>query len=73
MGDVIDFDGATTEEIPVEKVLDMAKDCDTVLVLGWKNDDFYCAMSDPRFAENILLVTIGKKVMLDVMLEMMNE
>ena len=73
MGDVIDFDGATTEEIPVEKVLDMAKDCDTVLVFGWKDDDFYCAMSDPRFADNILLCEIGKKLLMDVMMEMMNE
>ena len=73
MGDVIDFDGVTTEKIDVDKVLDMAKDCDTVLVLGWKNNDFYCAMSDPQFSENILLVEIGKKVLLDVMLEMLNE
>ena len=73
MGDVVDFNGVTTEKIPVDKVLDMAKECDTVLVFGWRDDDFYCAMSDPRFSENILLATIGKKVMLDVMLEMMQE
>ena len=73
MGDVIDFEGSTTENIPVEKVCEMAKDCDTVLILGWKADDFYCAMSNPQFSENILLVDIGKKVLLDTMLEMLDD
>lgn len=73
MGDVIDFEGVTTGDIPVEKVCEMAKDCDTVLIFGWKGDDFYCAMSNPQFSENILLAEIGKKLLLDVMLEMMNE
>ena len=73
MGDVVDFDGMTTQDIPVERVLEMAKDCDEVLVLGWKEDDFYCAMSNPKFSDNILLLELARKTLLDVMINIMQE
>jgi len=73
MGDVIDFDGVTTHDIEVDKVLECARDCDSVLIFGWKGDDFYCAMSRSDFAENILLIEIGKKVLLDTMMGMLDD
>ena len=68
MGDVIDFDGVTTNDIPVEDVLENAKGCDEVLVLGWKGSDFYCAMSNPQYSDVFLLLQIAQRTLMDVML-----
>ena len=73
MGDVVDFDGVTTNDIPVEDVLENAKDCDEVLVLGWKGEDFYCAMSNPKFSDAFLLLKVADNTLFDVMMGMLNE
>ena len=38
MGDVVDFSGGTKGDIPVENVLDGAKDLEMVVVIGFKKD-----------------------------------
>ena len=46
MGEVVQLDCETKLDIPVEGVLDGAKELKTVLVLGYDaNDDFYIASS----------------------------
>lgn len=46
MGEVVVLGGLTTLPIPVERVLDGAKKCTHVLVLGYdENGDFYAAAS----------------------------
>lgn len=68
MGDVIDFGGETTKDLSVEEVLEGARDCDDILILGWKGDDFYCATSNAQYSANLLLLEIAKRAMLDVIL-----
>ena len=68
MGDVIDFNGTTTEKVPVEKVFEDSKDCDDVLVIGWKGDDFWCATSNPRYGDNILLLEIARTALMGVIM-----
>lgn len=46
MGDVVMLEGWTRLPIPVERVLDNAKHCTHVLVLGWDDKgEFYAAAS----------------------------
>lgn len=46
MGDVVILPGWTALPIPVERVLDGAKHCSHVLVLGWdEHGEFYAAAS----------------------------
>lgn len=51
MGQLIRFPGWTTLSIPVEGVLEGARTCTEVLVLGWEADGtFYAAASVPDAA-----------------------
>ena len=68
MGDVINFDGITTQDIPVDDVLENAKVCDEVLVIGWKGDDFYCAMSNPSVRDAFFLLTLANRTLMDTLL-----
>lgn len=68
MGDVITLKGLrTTQQIPVEQVLDGAKDAlDTCVVIGWEKDaGLYIASSDGNCAEILLLLEMAKKVILE--------
>lgn len=60
---VIEFPGETTKEIPVDKVCEAAKDCDDVLIIGWKNDDLYIASSDSSVGEAIIKLELAKHMM----------
>jgi hypothetical protein len=56
MGDVVLLNGVTTLPIPVERVLEGAKNLDSVLVLGWTKDgEFYAAASSGSFEESTYL------------------
>ncbi len=53
---VIDFPGETRLDLSVERVLDAAKECETVFVLGWDQDgELYVASSTGDVAELMLL------------------
>jgi hypothetical protein len=46
MGEVVTLGGYTSLDIPVERVLDGAKELESILVLGWTKDGkFYAATS----------------------------
>jgi hypothetical protein len=57
MGDVVILGGETKLPIPVERVLDGAKECDYVLVLGWKGEEMWTASSDGDLAKALWLAT----------------
>ena len=57
MGEVVILGGVTTLEIPVERVLDGAKECDYVLVLGWKGDEMHTAASDGDLSRALWIAT----------------
>jgi len=67
MGDVIDFDGITTQDIDVEKVCEAAKDWDQVMIIGWKDDDFTMALSNSSIQEAVFLLELAKKTALDAL------
>lgn len=69
MGNVIDIGCNTKLDIPVKKVLDGAKDLDTVLVIGWRDNDFVMATSDGDLSGNNLLIDLAKRLIMDTMLE----
>ena len=70
VGDVIDFnkDKITTGDIPVESVCEAAKECDQVLVIGWRGDDFYMDQSSGDLQESVMLIEIAKFCILAGML-----
>ena len=57
MDNVVMLPCVTTLPIPVERVLEGAKDCDYVLVLGWKGDVMHTACSDADLQRAIYLAT----------------
>lgn len=57
MGEVITLDCMTTLPIPVDRVLDAAKTCDYVLVLGWKDGDMWTAASDSDLEKALWLAS----------------
>jgi len=61
MGKVVNING----DVPVEDVLEAAKVCSDVIVIGWKGDDFYMAMSNGSVMETSFLLELAKKVTLD--------
>lgn len=70
MTNVIDFTGQTTVPIPPDKVLDGAKVCTSVLVLGWdQNDEFYMASSDAEVGELLILLELAKRDLLGLITE----
>jgi hypothetical protein len=70
MGELIEFPGDTYSDLPVEGVLDGAKDLTLVIVLGWtKDDEFYIASSSGKTPELITLLEIGKHELVELMYE----
>lgn len=57
MGDVVILGGETRLPIPVERVLDGAKECDYVFVLGWKGTEMWTAASDGDMEKALWLAT----------------
>jgi riboflavin synthase len=57
MGDVVIMPGLTTLPLPVERVLDGAKGCDYVLVLGWKDGAVHAATSEGDMEAAVFLAT----------------
>lgn len=49
--------GFTKLPLPVERVLDGAKGCDFVLVLGWKGDEMWTAVSEGDMERAVYLAT----------------
>jgi len=69
MGEVIDFDGGTKGDIPVDVVLDAAKVLDMVVVMGYTTDgQEYFASSSGCLKENNWLADRFK----DLLREMAN-
>ena len=69
MGDVVGIGGSTVLPIPPDKVLDGAKVCDEVVVIGWHGNDFYMATSQPDLKDVLLLVEIAKRGIMDRIVE----
>lgn len=65
MGDVIDFNGSTIGDVPVEQVLDSAKDLESVLILGWTKDDvLFASCSFGAVPDILFLIEKFKAVIL---------
>lgn len=66
MTNVIDFTGATTQDVESEKVLKGAleKELDCCVVIGMKDDRFYLATSTGDIAYVNLLMDLAKQVAL---------
>ena len=65
MAQIIPFSGWTKLPIPVETVLDAAKNCAAVLVLGWDEaGEFYAAASMAERGELLWLVELFKHKLL---------
>lgn len=62
--------GITTQDIPIERVLEGAKEHLTGgVVAGWdKNDEFYLASNTSDIAQLVLILEIAKKQLLDIQL-----
>ena len=69
IGNVIDIGCNTKLDIPVEKVIEGAKDLDVALVIGWRDNDFVMATSDGDLSSNNLLIDLAKRLIMDTMLE----
>ena len=70
MTNVVDFPGITYGDVDAKDVLEAAKDCDEVVVVGWKGDDLYLAMSQSKIADSMLLVRCADRLMMDTLLAM---
>lgn len=57
MGDVVRLGGVTKLPLPVELVLDGAKECDYVLVLGWKGDEMWSASSEADLTKAVFIAS----------------
>jgi len=57
----------TTLDIPVERVLDSdtARECDRVMVIGWRGDDLYFASSTGDVADLNFLMDLAKASLID--------
>ena len=67
MGDVIDFDGGTRGDIPVESVLDAAKSLQMVCVMGITADgQEYFASSSGDYKENYWLAGRFKEILMEM-------
>lgn len=65
MAQIIPFTGGTTLPLPVARVLDSAKGCDAVLVLGWDAaGELYAASSSADGGELLLWVETFKHKLL---------
>lgn len=65
MAQVIAFHGWTKLPIPVERVLDGAKACESVLVLGWDAEgELYAAGSQGDARELLWLIEMFKQKLL---------
>lgn len=56
MGEVVHFGGITKADIPVETVLDGAKECEYVLVLGYDKDGNLVASSSTADLERSVFI-----------------
>lgn len=66
---VITFDGVTAHSLPPERVLKGAVEhgMKMVLVIGWDEEgDFYFAGSDPSGPENLWVLEVAKKKLIEV-------
>lgn len=66
---IIEFNGITTLPIPVDRILNRALEAElsTVLVIGWSADgSFYFCGSDPSGPENLWLLELAKKALIEV-------
>ena len=62
MTNVIDFTGPNVGPVPPEQVLDGAKGCSTVLVIGWdEKDEFFMAASEAEIGELLILLELAKR------------
>lgn len=67
MGDVIDFNGGTRGDIPVDVVLDAAKKLELVCVMGITTDgQEYFASSSGDYKENYWLAARFKEVLMEM-------
>ena len=65
---VIPFTGTTKNRVPVENVLEGAKDSDEVVILSWKGDDFVMAMSEPHATQTLMMLELAKRQLMDSIL-----
>lgn len=64
--DVVVFPGDTILPIPVDRVLDGAKHCTEVLVLGWTEDgELWCSSSESEMAKIYWLLKKGEHCLLE--------
>lgn len=63
MGDIVQFNGATSLDIEPEKVLEGGKNAglDTVLVIGWRDKEFYIASSTGDIGAILLMLKIAER------------
>ena len=68
MTNVIDIGGKTKLDIPVERILDAAKELDVAIVIGWQGQNFYMSMSSGDVADTNILIDLAKQVLMDTLL-----
>jgi hypothetical protein len=67
VGDVIDFDGGTRGDIPVDRVLDAAKKLQMVCVMGITEEgQEYFASSSGDYKENYWLASRFKEILMEM-------
>lgn len=68
MGDVIELPVVTKLDLPPERVIARAADAglEGVVIIGWRNGDFYFASSYADGGEVIFLCEMAKKKLLDI-------
>ena len=66
MGEVVFPHITTTLPVPVERVLDGARDCTEVLVIGWDKDGkLFLAASHGDLGDHLILLERAKAVLLE--------
>ena len=66
MSDVVDFPGNTKGDVPLEKVLESAKELDNVVVIGWRGDDFIMLNTDNDGPAVLFMIELAKRSIMDL-------